>query len=173
MIFFWFLRDLVGYSLRSVRRELEVLVHISLRFCLDPCYPTIRNRKSNFSSTRNFICDFKANGFSAKLQIEVNNDLACSYVTKRNNSGKEIIFSLFLSHILTREKRENLFTSVIPNLCNVIEPFKKNILHPLQCHVSGRLKKTIDISRYLSCDTGNEVFGRKPGQSILFTNGAR
>lgn len=35
------------------------------------------------------------------------------------------------------------------------------------------LEKAIDISRHPSRDTGNEVFGRKPGQSIPFTNDAR
>jgi len=53
-----------------------------------------RSRKSNFAG--NFIRDLKANGFGAKLQNRVNNDLACfRCFPRRNNDGEKISLCLF------------------------------------------------------------------------------
>ena len=61
--------------------------------------PSRKNRKSNFTGTWNFICDLKADGSGAKLQIGVNNDLARSgCIGRRNNSDEKTSLFHMLSH---------------------------------------------------------------------------
>jgi len=84
-----------------------------------------RNQKSNFAG--NFIRDLKANGFGAKLQNRVNNDLACSRSPRRNNDGEKISLSLFS---LVSESEENQggaksFAVTFHALRSEIEPFPR------------------------------------------------